>query len=368
MYFRAFAGFFVFTLLLIAPQVSADYHGVKITTRVVPGDGDFFIEASTYNAYSPGNSLRALNLTVDQFPWRSFMFYSSNGSYYIVWQGELSSEFHEAFYSNGSWYLLLQYGRPLIRINGRPFVRAYPYNLTYNALTIYRIKNGCIEPAWAIPSPFFNENPDIPSIYQREPGEITGQARLKNGTLIFSPYSVPGILGKVPLKAFKKYLPIVNASAFTDSLIAAQPSNDTLVIFFPALYYLESNGSLYAGVFQPKLYHVKAALIGEGRFVPLFKSKKATGYVFVFHGNLFNGTGELKAIPTVTVDLDREEAFPEITSQLNLRDCCRKNSSSLSSTPTTAGTGPANNPGLILLGLVIGLIVGAVLGYKMVHK
>jgi len=333
MYFRAFAGFFVFTLLLIAPQVSADYHGVKIATRVVPGNRDFFIEVSTYDAYSPGNSLRTLNLTVDMFPGRSFMFYSSNGSYYFVWQGDLSSEFHEAFYSNGSWYLLLQYGYPLLRIDGRPFARAYPYNLTYNAITIYRIKNGCIEPAWAIPSPSTG---------------IFGTSRLKNHTVIFSSYSEAigtSFIERVPLKAFEEYISIINASAFAESLLAVQLSDGTLIIFFPALYYLKANGSVYAGI------------VRDGRFIPIFNSEKATGYIFVFHG-------DLKAIPTITVNLDNKEAFPKITGQYNLHDCYEKNPSSISSVTTTAEPSSMNDPSLILLGLVLALLIGGILGYK----
>ena len=333
MYFRVFISFFVFTLFLIASQVSAAYPDVKITTKVVPGEDDFFIEVSAYNVYNPGDSLKDLNLSEDQFPRKSFMFYASNGSYYIIWWGDLSSEFHRAFYSNGSWYLLLQGGYPLLRIDGRPFSRVYPYNSTYTAITVYRIKNGCIEPTWAIPSP--------------SPG-IFGPSRLENGTVVFSSYFEAfgrGFVVRVPLKSFEKYLSIINASAFVDSLLAAQLSDSTLVIFFPELYYFKANGSIYAGI------------VKNDEFIPVFKSEEATGYIFVFHS-------DLKAIPTITVNLDNKEVFPTITSQYNLHDCYEKNSSSISSATTTAEPGSMNGPSLILLGLVLALLIGGILGYK----
>ncbi|NJE00067.1 hypothetical protein E3E26_09810 [Thermococcus sp. LS1] len=332
MYFRVFISFFVFTLFLIASQVSAAYPDVKITTEVVPGDDDFFVELSTYGVYNLGDDLRVINLTEDRLPRESFMFYVSNGSSYVVWRGDLSSEFHRVFYSNGSWYLLLQGGYPLLRIDGKPFSRVYPYNSTYTAITVYRIKNGCIEPTWAIPSP--------------SPG-IFGPSRLENDTVVFSSYSEAfgrGFVVRVPLKSFEKYLSIINASAFVDSLLAAQLSDSTLVIFFPELYYFKANGSIYAGI------------VKNDEFIPVFKSEEATGYVFVFHG-------VLDAIPTLMVNVDNGEVFPKITSQYNLCDCYGEDSSLMLSYKTTAETGSMNLD-LILLGLVLGILTGGVLGYK----
>lgn len=316
MSFKVFIGFFIFTLFLPIPSVSAPHLGVKITTKVVPGDDDFFIEVSAYGVYHPSDTLSAPNLT--EVPWQSFMFYVSNSSSYIIWRG--SSKFHRAFHSNGSWYLLLQGGYPLLRIDGKPFSRTYPYNLTYTSITIYRIKNGCIGPTWIIPTP--------------SPG-VFGSARLENGTIILSSYSQASgraFVVRLPLKSFERHVSVTNASAFADLLSAVQLPNSNVIIFFPELYYFRSNGTVYGGTFR------------NGRFIPIFRGNKA--YIFVYNGSLIT-------VPIVRANLNLGKVFPEITAHYSLRTCYQKNSTEMSfpGTPTVAA----------LLSLGIGLVTGTII-------
>ena len=320
--FKVFIGFFVLTLFLPIPSVSGAYSGVKITTKVVPGDDDFFVETSAYGVYHPGDTLSAPNLTEDEFPWQSFMFYVSNGSSYIVWRGDFSSKFHGAFYSNGSWYLLLQGGYPLLRIDGKPFSRTYPYNSTYTSITVYRIENGCIEPTWVIPA--------------SSPG-VFGSARLENSTIIMSSYSQAsgrGFVVRVPLKSFERYISITNASAFADLLSAVGLPNGDVIIFFSELYYFRSNGTVYGGMFR------------NGGFIPIFRGNET--YIFLYNGSL-------SAVPIVRVDLNLGKVFPEITAQYELRTCYQKNSTEVPVSRTPAGTA--------LLSLGIGLVTGTIIGY-----
>ncbi|WP_457751861.1 hypothetical protein [Thermococcus sp.] len=313
-------------MLLLVPLVSAAYSGVEITTNVVPGNGDFFVELSAYGAYNPGDTLGSI--TVDEFPEQSFMFYISEGNSCIVWQGDYSSEFHAAFYSNGSWYLLLQGGYPLLRIDGKPFPRVYPYNLTYTSITIYRIKNGCIEPSWIIPT---------------SSQEIFGSARLENNTIVLSSYpktSWKGFEVNVPLKSFERYVSIINASAFAESLVAVQLSNGNVVIFFPKLYYFRLNGTVYGGVF-------------ESNFIPVFKGNKM--YVFVYNSSL-------RAVPVARANLNLGRVFPGITAQCGLHACGSLNSGEMR-IPKTSACGT-----LLGLGIVIALMVGAFVGYGMGKK
>lgn len=329
--FKVFISFFIFMLLLV-PLVSAAYSGVKITTDVVPGNGDFFIEVSAYSVYHPNGTP---NLTVDELPQESFMFYSSNGNSYIVWRGDYSSEFHRAFYSNGSWYLLLQGGYPLLRIDGKPFSRTYPYNLTYTSITIYKLKNGFIEPSWIIP----------PS-----PPEVFGSARLGNGTVVLSLSSCSeettwrGFEVNVPLKSFERYVSIINASAFAESLVAVQLSNGNVVIFFPKLYYFRLNGTVYGEMFG-------------GNFTPVFKGNKM--YVFVYNGSL-------RALPVVEANLNLGRVFPDITIPYSLRTLPRKNSTGtpVSRTPSMGSA----NFGLVIFSLGVGILIGAIIGYGMGKK
>lgn len=318
--FKVFISFFIFMLLLV-PLVSAAYSGVEITTDVVPGNGDFFVEVSAYGAYNPGDTLDSI--TVDEFPEQSFMFYVSEGNSCIVWQGDYSSEFHRAFYSNGSWYLLLQGGYPLLRIDGKPFPRVYPYNLTYTSITIYRIKNGCIEPSWVIPA---------------SSQEIFGSARLENNTVVLSSYpktSWKGFDVSIPLKSFERYVSVINAPAFAESLAATQLSNGNVVIFFPELYYFRVNGTVYGGLL-------------EGNFTPVFRGNET--YVFVYNGSL-------RAVPVARANLNLGRVFPDITAQCGLHTCLSANSRGTRVSKTSACGA------LLGLCIVIALMAGAFVGY-----
>lgn len=342
MSFSSFATFLLILSLITATPVSASYEGVKITTKVVPGNDDFFLEVSVYGVYNRGGSWEFANLSESRFSEASFLFYAFNRSYYLIWHGdELSSEFHRAFYSNGSWYLLLQDGYPLLRINGKPFARVYPYNLTYNSIAIYKLTKGCIEPIWFIPTRF--------------PGESSGsfgRSRLENDTLVFSSYAEAvdeGFTERIPLKAFEKYLPIINASAFADSLLATQLADGTMVIYFPELYYFDENGSVYAGIVQ------------NNDFVPIFKLKTATSYIFTFHD-------VLDAVPTLEVNLNEERILSAITGQYSVRNCYKQNHSSLFSDRNNQKTDFMSDIGLVFLSLIIGLLFGGFLGYNLRHK
>lgn len=343
----------VLVLLLVIPAVSAGekvVNGANIVISVSPGRDDFFVSVSLYEiiGHPLDFNLSGVNHLIvrgrvipseiifeDSLPDQMFLFYVSNRSYH-VWSGNYLDYLYvsppAAFYSNGSWYLFIGGGSTNIEVDGKPFSWVRPYNLSSENPMLFQIKNGCIKPVPVAP---------YSSV-------IHGRVELEGGKLIVSfPGGNPVV---VPLDSFEGYLNVTNASALAESLAAVRLGDGSIVFYFPSLSYFPGDNTTYAGTFR------------GNEFVPIFKSREAKDYVFLFRKTL-------RVVPVLEVGVGNYTTTPLIKGGWELREC---NGTVLPANNTTSTFTASGSSGGIqwafFLALIPGILIGVVIGYLLVSK